>query len=246
MSKIIELKGIIKKITSRHLNLKYTIFDKLCLSIEPNSINIIKGASGVGKTTLLKIMSLLDDEFEGEVVINGIDMAKKADGVKSKFIRENIGFIFQDYLLIPELTIKENVMLPLQLLKEKKCGEKAEKILCEVGVMDTLESSKGGFLNKYPYELSGGQQQRVAVARSLVSNSQIIFCDEPTGNLDIENKKMVVDCLVNWCRNDTHKSKTLIVVTHDNPSFFERSATSIFELRRENVNSPSKIFTTKT
>lgn len=162
----------------------------------------IKGTSGSGKSTLLHILGGIDTPTEGEVWINGKNTAKMKEEERTLFRRENIGFIYQFFNLIPILNVEENILLPARLIDKK--SKLPEHFLEELG----LESRKAHL----PSQLSGGQQQRVAVGRALVTHPSIILADEPTGNLDQKNT-MEIMRLLKDCNKKHHQ--TLIVVTHD-------------------------------
>lgn len=178
------------------------------IDFENGKINTILGPSGSGKTTLLNILSGLDDVTTGEIMFEGNDISKYGQKQLTKYRRENIGFIFQSYNLISTLTLRENVELGAYLSKNP---QNVDDILEEVGLTDHK--------NKYPHQISGGQQQRVAIARVLVKNPKIIFCDEPTGALDEESGRKVLDLLQKL--NKKYKT-TLIMVTH-NPNIGDMS-----------------------
>ena len=195
------------------------IFEKESFTIDKESIAIIQGKSGCGKSSLLNLLSLLDQPNAGEIAINSEYITKHlpeleihedrftysdSEDKKASFIRNRcFGFIFQNFHLVPHLNVLENVMLP-QLFSGVKNEVHASQKLEEVELTEKL--------NKYPEELSGGEKQRVAIARALIMNPSIIFADEPTGNLDSENAKIIIDLLENLSQE--HKTK-LIIVTHD-------------------------------
>lgn len=172
------------------------------LSIEQGEFLAIKGTSGSGKSTLLHILGGIDTPTEGEVWINGKNIAKMKEEERTLFRRENIGFIYQFFNLIPILNVEENILLPARLIDKK--SKLPENFLEELG----LDSRK----THLPSQLSGGQQQRVAVGRALVTHPSIILADEPTGNLDQKNT-MEIMRLLKDCNKKHHQ--TLIVVTHD-------------------------------
>jgi predicted ABC-type transport system involved in lysophospholipase L1 biosynthesis ATPase subunit len=161
------------------------------------------GASGAGKTTLLYTLAGLEHPERGEVVFEGRKLYRGSERSQAKLRNERIGFVFQGYFLLPELTALENVMLP-GMIDRKPDPVLAEALLEQVGL--------AGRAQHLPPELSGGEQQRVAIARALINNPSIIFADEPTGNLDSKTGGTIVDLLLALVRE---KQKTLIVVTHD-------------------------------
>lgn len=174
----------------------------------PNGVfSAIVGKSGSGKSTLLSLLGALDKPTSGTIEVENEDVTKMNDSKLIKYRRDKIGFIFQSYNLIPNLTALENVMLPMEFAKinTAKRRERAEQLLQEVG----LDESKQ---NRKPPRLSGGEQQRVAIARALANKPKLILADEPTGNLDSATGKIIVDLL----KDLAHKEDTTIIaVTHD-------------------------------
>lgn len=181
-----------------------TALDHVNLEIASNDFISIMGPSGSGKSTLLHILSGLDRPTSGSLTYDGKDIYSFADRELSAFRRRCIGFIFQQFNLLPVLTAKENILMPL-LLDKKQADEAYLEQLSELlGIKDRL--------THLPHELSGGQQQRVAIARALIAQPDIIFADEPTGNLDSKSGSEVMDMLHGiWCKME----KTLVVITHD-------------------------------
>jgi len=161
------------------------------------------GASGAGKTTLLYTLAGLEVPESGTVLFEGVDLYKGSDSSRAKLRNNRIGFVFQGYFLLPELTALENVLLPT-MIGRKPERERAEKALARVGL--------GERLHHLPAELSGGEQQRVAIARALMNEPSIIFADEPTGNLDSKTGEGIVELLLSVVRE---MGTTLVVVTHD-------------------------------
>lgn len=174
------------------------------LKIEKGEFVAIKGPSGCGKTTLLNIMGALDIPDEGEIIFEGKDISKLNRKKRLEFRARNLGFVFQDYNLIPELTLYENVEIPLLIKNIKDRKEKIIKVIKEVGLYDQMDHK--------PEELSGGQRQRVSIARALVKNPPLILADEPTANLDSKTGSQIIDLMYNL--NKIHKT-TFIVATHD-------------------------------
>jgi putative ABC transport system ATP-binding protein len=176
------------------------------LTVKKGEMLAIMGPSGCGKTTLLNCLSGLDDLTEGKVTIEGVDLARMSDDQKSQFRARRMGFIFQAYNLLPVLTAQENVELPLLLagVSEADAHPAALNALKMVGLED--------WRSHKPMELSGGQQQRVTIARALVNKPAIVWGDEPTGNLDSETSKEIVDLLRGLNRD---YGLTLVLVTHD-------------------------------
>ncbi|NIP40884.1 MAG: ATP-binding cassette domain-containing protein [Candidatus Aenigmarchaeota archaeon] len=176
---------------------------KASLKIEKGDFVSVVGRSGSGKSTLLNCMAGLDIPQEGKVVIDGIDIYNLSEDQRAIFRREYLGMIFQQYHLIPILTAKENVLVPLTFENGREKEGRAEKILEKVGL-----KGKG---DNIPNQLSGGESQRVAIARALINKPIIILADEPTGNLDHDNSKVIMGIL----RELNRKGQTIIMVTHD-------------------------------
>jgi putative ABC transport system ATP-binding protein/lipoprotein-releasing system ATP-binding protein len=161
------------------------------------------GASGAGKTTLLYTLAGLERPDSGKVIFEGKDLYQGGESVQARHRNGRMGFVFQGYFLLPELTALENVLLPT-LINHRPDEALGEKALAQVGLGDRL--------HHLPAELSGGEQQRVAIARSLINDPAVIFADEPTGNLDSKTGAGIVDLLLSIVRD---AGKTLVVVTHD-------------------------------
>lgn len=177
--------------------------NNLDIRIDDEELVAITGKSGSGKTTLLNVLGGLDKATDGSVFYDDTDITKLADTALADFRLNKIGFVFQFYDLIPELTAKENILLPSKLAKKGKTD-----------ISDTVKKlGVENLLGRYPSELSGGQQQRVAIARALVNNPSVLLCDEPTGNLDVATGNDVLSLLIDLNRND---NRTIIIVTHDN------------------------------
>ena len=162
---------------------------------------VIVGPSGAGKTTVLNILGGMDTATSGKVLVDGNDVAQYTNRQLIGYRREDIGFVFQFYNLVPNLTALENVELALQICKEPL---DAKMVLEEVGL--------GERLNNFPAQLSGGEQQRVSIARALAKNPKLLLCDEPTGALDYNTGKAILKLLQDTCRN---KGMTVIVITHN-------------------------------
>ncbi len=180
-----------------------TAINNLDIRIDDGELVAITGKSGSGKTTLLNILGGLDKATGGSVCYDDTDITKLADTALADFRLNKIGFVFQFYDLISELTAKENILLPSKLAKKGKTD-----------ISDTVKKlGVENLLGRYPSELSGGQQQRVAIARALVNDPSVLLCDEPTGNLDISTGNDVLSLLIDLNRND---NRTIVIVTHDN------------------------------
>lgn len=176
------------------------------LEVADGEFVCIMGPSGSGKTTLLNIIGLLDAPNEGNCMIDGKDVYKLTDKERTIYRREHLGFIFQAYNLIDEMTIGENVELPLKLLGMPRnlYKSKTRDILRELGISHRL--------NMYPAEISGGQQQRAAIARAVIAHPKLILADEPTGNLDSKQGQEVMELL---CKLHKQLGITIIMVTHN-------------------------------
>jgi putative ABC transport system ATP-binding protein len=176
------------------------------LGVRRGEMVAIMGPSGSGKTTLLNVLSGLDDLSDGEVYVDGESIKGMSDRRRTRFRAQKMGFIFQSYNLIPVLSAIENIELPLLVAgsKPKKARQWAQDAIEMVGLADQAK--------KRPAEMSGGQQQRITVARSLVNNPAIVWADEPTGALDSETSKGIMDLLV---RMNEREQQTFVLVTHD-------------------------------
>jgi putative ABC transport system ATP-binding protein len=185
-------------------DLQITALKNINLEINQGELLTIMGPSGSGKSTLLNILGTMDVPTEGKVLINGVDVARVKERKISKYRRQFIGFIFQDYYLLPNLNVIDNVLSPLIPYGiSDQDRQRALDILDTVGLKGREKSTVK--------KLSGGQAQRVAIARALINNPQIILADEPTGNLDSETGKAIVDVLIKLSQSE----KTVIIVTHD-------------------------------
>ena len=178
--------------------------DGIDLSVSKGEFVAILGASGSGKSTLLHILGSVDKPTDGKVIIDGTDLSKLNQTQAAIFRRRKVGVVYQFYNLIPTLTAKKNILMPLALDKKKPNKEYFDKIVGSLGIADKLES--------LPNQLSGGEQQRVAIARSLIYRPALLLADEPTGNLDQKNSKEVVDMLKLSNRN---LEQTILLITHD-------------------------------
>jgi putative ABC transport system ATP-binding protein len=185
----------------------------LNLAVEEGSFEALMGPSGSGKSTLLNLIAGLDRPSSGTVTVAGAHLTGMSDAQRAKWRSSNIGFVFQNYNLLPVLTALQNVELPLLLTKLGSAArkERAQTALRIVG----LE----GRMKHYPRQLSGGQEQRVSIARAIVSDPKIIVADEPTGDLDRENANEILNLLEKLCREF---GKTIVMVTHD-PAAAERA-----------------------
>ncbi|MBB5264232.1 putative ABC transport system ATP-binding protein [Catenibacillus scindens] len=175
--------------------------DGISFSVEKGEFVVIVGPSGAGKTTVLNILGGMDRATSGEIWIDGTDISKYTNRQLTGYRREDIGFVFQFYNLVPNLTALENVELALQICKDPL---DAETVLKEVGLGDRL--------GNFPAQLSGGEQQRVSIARALAKNPKLLLCDEPTGALDYNTGKSILKLLQDMCRQ---RGMTVLVITHN-------------------------------
>ena len=175
----------------------------ISMEVAPGEIIFICGASGAGKTTLLYTLAGLERPESGTVEFEGRNLYNGSSASQARFRNKKMGFVFQGYFLLPELTALENVSLP-GMIGRASVKKAAEESLAAVGLVDRMQH--------LPAELSGGEQQRVAIARALTNDPDIIFADEPTGNLDSETGGAIVDLLLNLARE---RKKSLLIVTHD-------------------------------
>ncbi len=201
---ILEIKDITKTYESG--TKKLTVLNSVSFSIEEGITCAIVGPSGSGKTTLLGLCAGLDAPTSGSVVLHGHHLENHNEDRLAEIRNRHIGFVFQSFQLIPTLTAVENVMVPVELRggSYNQVFEKANALLKEVGLADRMDH--------YPTQLSGGEQQRVGIARAFISEPQILFADEPTGNLDTETGTQIEDILFDI--NKKQKT-TLVIVTHD-------------------------------
>jgi putative ABC transport system ATP-binding protein len=181
-----------------------TVLRDVNLFVPDGDVVAILGASGSGKTTLLGLLAGLDTPTRGSVTIAGTDLAPLTEDERARFRRENVGFVFQSFQLIPSLTAQENVQVPLELRGDGGAASRAAALLSRVGLGDRLDH--------YPTQLSGGEQQRVALARAFVHEPRILFADEPTGNLDATTGESIIQLMEELNRE---RGTTLILVTHD-------------------------------
>jgi putative ABC transport system ATP-binding protein len=181
-----------------------TVLDNINLSVEAGSTVAVVGPSGSGKTTLLGLSAGLDRSTTGSIELNQITLDKLSEDERARVRNRYVGFIFQNFQLLPTLTALENVMVPLELRAEKNIKSRSKELLDKVGLGDRL--------HHYPAQLSGGEQQRVSLARAFSNNPKILFADEPTGNLDSETSEKVIKLLFDL---NEEAGTTLIIVTHN-------------------------------
>ena len=185
---------------------EFHVLKDISLTVKQSEFVTLIGKSGCGKSTLMYLLSLLDTDYEGSIVINDIPVTGLSQNELARFRNKNIGFVFQHHFLLPEFTVLQNVMLPALKLKKldaKTIEENAIKKLNELG-MDA-------YARKLASKLSSGQQQRVAIARALINDPKIIMADEPTGNLDSMNTAIILDIFMKLVK----QGNTIIAVTHD-------------------------------
>jgi putative ABC transport system ATP-binding protein len=198
----ISVQNVSKKFYSGILEVE--VLRAINLTVSSGDYLSIMGPSGSGKSTLLSLIGLLDEPTSGKILIDDIDTTKLSDSLASSIRREKLGFVFQSFNLIPSLTIRDNVLLPLYLRKAKfDVFETISSVLASVGLKEKQSA--------YPAELSGGQQQRVAIARALASDPSVILLDEPTGSLDSKNSADIMQLLSDL---NKHSGITIIQVTH--------------------------------
>jgi putative ABC transport system ATP-binding protein len=188
-------------------NVEVKALDGVSLNIEKGEFLGIMGASGSGKTTLLHMVGLLDLPTSGRIVIDGLDVLHLTDYEKTMFRLYKLGYVFQDYALVPDLTVMENVSLPAMLRKDRsedQVKKDSFSILQKIGLCDRRDH--------LPRELSGGQQQRVSIARAMVNKPDILFADEPCANLDSENSRMVLEL---FREINEEMQQTIIMVSHE-------------------------------
>lgn len=199
----LEVNNVTKQVVTDGKSL--TILEPISMSVNMGETLAIIGASGSGKTTLLSLLAGLDLPTDGEILLKGHPLHNLSEEQRAEVRAAHVGFIFQSFLLVNSLTALENVMLPAELAGDNQAKQKAEKLLEEVGL--------GNRGDHFPNQLSGGEQQRVAIARAFIAKPDILFADEPTGNLDTNTGKHIVKLLFDL--NEQHGT-TLVLVTHDN------------------------------
>ena len=199
---IIEARNLSKKIIFN--NQEIVILDDINLEVSASSSLAVIGPSGSGKSTLLGILAGLDSPSSGEIFINQTPLHNLSEDARAKIRKDSVAFVFQNFELLAGLNALENVMLPIELKGKKNAKDIAETYLEKVGMQNRL--------THYPQQLSGGEQQRVAIARAFACEADVLFCDEPTGNLDSSNSELIANLIF-----DTFKesSSALIIVTHD-------------------------------
>lgn len=197
---------------------KFKVLSDINMSINEGEFVSVVGKSGCGKSTLLYILSTMDTDYEGELLINGVNLTKKTDKDLAVVRNEHIGFVFQFHYLLSEYNVLRNVMLPGIKLAKYPLKEIEHRAMEHLRTLDMADQAL-----KSPNQLSGGQKQRVAIARALINDPIIIMGDEPTGNLDKKNSDMVFDIFNNLVKE---RNQALLIVTHD-PDFAARTHRTI-------------------
>lgn len=195
----VELKDVYKRYKMGEVTI--TASDGVSFEIEKGEFAVIVGASGAGKTTVLNILGGMDTCDEGQVIVDGTDIARFSEKQLIDYRRYDIGFVFQFYNLMANLTVRENVELASQICRD---ALSTEKVIAQVGLSDRIRN--------FPSQLSGGEQQRVSIARALAKNPKLLLCDEPTGALDYVTGKQILKLLQDMCRRE---GMTVIVITHN-------------------------------
>lgn len=206
MASVLEVSGLTR--IYGHGASRVVALDDVSFSINQGEFALVAGTSGSGKTTLLNQIGLLDKPTSGNIQIDGVDTSKMNDGQATVFRNRKLGFIFQFSNLLADLTVLENVMLPVQMAGKKNAKKYATDLLRAVGLQDQIK--------KRADRISGGQAQRAAIARGLANRPVLVLADEPTGNLDSINSESVVQMLKSMCRK---LNQTFVVVTHDVQAF---------------------------
>ena len=199
---IIEARNLSKKIIFNDQEL--VILDDINLKVSASSSLAVIGPSGSGKSTLLGILAGLDSPSTGEIYINQKPLHNLSEDARAKIRKDSVAFVFQNFELLAGLNALENVMLPIELKGKKNARDIAETYLEKVGMQNRL--------THYPQQLSGGEQQRVAIARAFACEADVLFCDEPTGNLDSSNSELIANLIFDTFMES---SSALVIVTHD-------------------------------
>ena len=198
---ILEAKGVTKTYTIGGDSIR--VLDDVSLAVRAGEFVAVMGSSGSGKSTLLSLLSGLDSPSTGRIWVADRDITDLSEDELAPLRNETIGFVFQSFHLVPSLSARENIMFPAELRHDRAAEKKAQSLLTRVGLQARS--------NNFPHQLSGGEKQRVAICRALVNDPQILFADEPTGNLDSKNGESILNLLL-----DLHKERqtTLVLVTH--------------------------------
>ena len=199
MSSFVDFKDVYKRYKMGEVTI--TAVDGISFEIEQGEFAVLVGSSGAGKTTVLNILGGMDSCDEGKIIVGGTDISRLDEHDLASYRRYDIGFVFQFYNLVPNLTAKENVELASQICKDHK---DASQTLASVGLSDRV--------NNFPSQLSGGEQQRVSIARALAKKPKLLLCDEPTGALDYNTGKQILKLLQDTCRKE---KMTVVLITHN-------------------------------
>jgi ABC-type lipoprotein export system ATPase subunit len=203
--------------TYRRGQSQLTALKDVSFDMSQDELALLVGPSGSGKTTLLNLIAALDRPDRGKIIVGDLEITSLSRSAAARYRNERVGFIFQSYNLLPQLTALENILLPM-LPKRRSDRRRAVELLDAVGLSDRSSHR--------PAELSGGEQQRVAIARALANDPALILADEPTGNLDGDNARKIAELLSRTCRE---RGKSLILVTHDRQVI--RSVDRVFDMR---------------
>lgn len=217
MKKLIKVDSVSKEYKMGNQTVKAA--NKLSFTINQGELVVILGPSGSGKSTLLNLLGGLDKPTSGEIIIDDENITAFSDKELTHYRAKEIGFIFQFYNLIPNLTARENIEILNDIVDENISGE---DILNQVGLSQHI--------NKFPSELSGGEQQRVSIARAIAKKPKMLLCDEPTGALDSNTGKNIIELLVNLCKSE---NTTVIIVTHNNE--FAKVANKVIHIKNGEV-----------
>ena len=217
MNTLIEVKNVSKEYQTR--NQIFKAANNLNFTIDKGDLVVILGPSGSGKSTLLNLLGGLDKATNGEIIIDGENITAFSDKKLTRYRAKEIGFIFQFYNLIPNLTACENIEILNDIVDENIDGK---EVLAQVGLSQHV--------NKFPSELSGGEQQRVSIARAIAKKPKMLLCDEPTGALDSHTGKIIIELLINLCESE---NTTVIIVTHN--SEFAKVANKVIHIKNGQV-----------
>ena len=218
MPTLIEFKNVVKEYENGDQFIK--VANNLNFTIDKGELVIILGPSGSGKSTLLNLLGGLDKVTSGDIIVNGEKISNFSEKELTQYRAKEIGFIFQFYNLIPNLTACENIEILNDISEEKIDGK---KVLCQVGLSHHID--------KFPSELSGGEQQRVSIARAIAKHPSMLLCDEPTGALDSNTGKTIIELLVKLCKTE---NTTVIIVTHNDE--FAKIADKIIHIKNGKID----------
>jgi len=225
-SSLIVVRSVTK--TYRRGRRQITALEDVSFDLLQGEVALFVGPSGSGKTTLLNLIAALDRPDRGKIIVGELEITSLSRSAAARYRNERVGFIFQSYNLLPQLTALENILLPM-LPKRQLDQRRARELLDAVGLSDRSTHR--------PAELSGGEQQRVAIARALANDPAFILADEPTGNLDVDNARNVAELLSRTCRE---RGKTLILVTHDRQMI--RPVDRVFDMQGGSLTTIESVF----